>query len=192
MPVVLITGPVRSGKSAFAQRLAVESGRRVTVVATAARERDDAEWDARISRHRAERPSTWHTVETASLDAATVRAVFERASDGEALLVDALGTWIAARISAEIGNFERDPAAFEALLDDEAAQLAEAMRRSAALVVVVGEQVGWDVVPLAPSARVFRDVIGRMQQRIGDFAERAYLVVAGFAIDLRASGERVR
>lgn len=191
MPVVLITGPVRSGKSAFAQRIAAESGLRITYVATAARERGDAEWDARIGRHRTERPAEWRTVETAALDPATVRAVFAQASADDALVVDALGTWIAAHIAANVDAFERDTAAFEAMLDDEAARLAEAMAQSRALVIVVGEQVGWDVVPLAASARVFRDVIGRMEQRIGAFAQRAYLVVAGFALDLRA-GERVR
>ncbi|HXO17150.1 MAG TPA: bifunctional adenosylcobinamide kinase/adenosylcobinamide-phosphate guanylyltransferase, partial [Candidatus Dormibacteraeota bacterium] len=35
MAVVFITGPVRSGKSAFGVRLARESGREVTYVATA-------------------------------------------------------------------------------------------------------------------------------------------------------------
>lgn len=191
MAVVLITGPVRSGKSAFAQRIARECGRAVTYVATAAREQGDAAWDARIDHHRDERPAHWRTVETAALTASDVQSIFTGATADDAVLVDALGTWLAARIAADIDAFERDPHAVEARLDDEAAQLANAMNESPALVIVVGEQVGWDVVPVTASARVFRDVLGRMEQRIGAFAERAYLVVAGFALDLRA-GERVR
>ena len=192
MPVVLITGPVRSGKSTLAQRLAAESGRRVTYIATAQRERDDAEWNARIERHRQERPTEWRTLETAGMAHADVLAVFERAAAGEVLVVEALGTWISARISSDIEAFERDTPAFETALETEANALIDAMRTCAALVIVVGEQVGWDVVPVVAAARVFRDVLGRMQQRIGGFAERAYLVVAGFALDLRALGTRVQ
>ena len=65
------------------------------------------------------------------------------------------------------------------------------MLASPAYVIAVSEQIGWDVVPIAVSARLFRDAMGRMVQRLARRAERVYLVVAGYALDLRAMGEPI-
>src|SRR5437868_2354648 len=54
-------GGARSGKSAFAERLAAECGEPVVYVATASA--TDAEMAQRIAHHRAQRPTTWHTLE---------------------------------------------------------------------------------------------------------------------------------
>ncbi len=186
MAVVFITGPVRSGKSAFAVRLARESGRAVTYIATAAAAPEDAEWRARLARHVRERPPSWTTVETAPLAQGAQLALFRAASAAQCLLVDAVGTWLAARIGANIELLEVDYVVLEEQLDREAAALVDAMFASPALVLVVAEQVGWDVVPAAASARLFRDVMGRMAQRLARRADGSYLVVAGYALDLRA------
>ena len=66
------------------------------------------------------------------------------------------------------------------------------MLASRAHVIVVTEEVGWDIVPVAASARLFRDVLGRMKQWLAGEARDAYLVVCGFALDLHALGVRIR
>jgi adenosylcobinamide kinase/adenosylcobinamide-phosphate guanylyltransferase len=191
MAVVFITGPVRSGKSAFASRLAGESGLDVTYVATAAADPEDTEWRARLARHASERPRSWRTVETATLSNSKQLELFAGACAEQCLLVDALGTWLSAGIGARIELLEIDYMVLEAQLEREAAAFVDAMLASAARVIVVSEQVGWDVVPVAASARLFRDVMGRMAQRLAARSERAYLVVAGYALDLRENGEPV-
>ncbi|HTX58735.1 MAG TPA: bifunctional adenosylcobinamide kinase/adenosylcobinamide-phosphate guanylyltransferase [Verrucomicrobiae bacterium] len=188
MALVFITGPVRSGKSAFAVRLARESALDVTYVATAAAAPEDAEWRARLARHTRERPESWRTVETESLSRGAQLELLRGAQASQCLLVDALGTWLAARIAERIDLLEVDYVVLEEHLDREAAEFVDAMLASRALVLAVGEQVGWDVVPVVASARLFRDVMGRMGQRLARRAERAYLVVAGYALDLRAHG----
>ena len=89
--VIFVTGPVSSGKSAFGVRLARESGREVTYVATAAGAPEDVEWRARLMRHVLDRPSSWRTVETASMSREAQLALFRQASPNACLLVDALG-----------------------------------------------------------------------------------------------------
>ena len=64
-------------------------------------------------------------------------------------------------------------------------------RGARAHAIVVGEETGWGVVPEYASGRVFRDVLGRVQQTLAARADRAYLVVSGFAIDLAVAGRRV-
>ncbi len=188
MAVIFITGPVRSGKSAFGVRLAATSGREVTYVATAAGEPEDAEWRARMTRHVLERPASWRTVETAGMTHEAQLALFRDASPHACLLVDALGTWLAARIAARIDLLEIDYSVLASQIDEEAAQFVDVLLASPAHVVVVSEQIGWDVVPVALSGRLFRDAMGRMVQRLAKRARSVYLVVAGYALDLRAVG----
>lgn len=191
MAVVFITGPVCSGKSAFGVRLARESGCAVTYVATAASAVEDMEWRARIVRHVRDRPAEWPTIETATMSDDAQLDLFRNAAAGTCLVVDALGTWLAAKIAARIDLLEVDYSVLEAQLDDEAAAFVDAMLASSAYVVAVSEQIGWDVVPVAAAARLFRDAMGRMAQRLAKRAEKVYLVVAGYALDLRALGEPI-
>jgi adenosylcobinamide kinase / adenosylcobinamide-phosphate guanylyltransferase len=191
MAVVFITGPVASGKSAFGVRLARECGCPVTYVATAASALEDVEWRARLVRHVRDRPAEWPTVETAAMTDAAQLALFRQAAPGTCLVVDALGTWLAARIATRIDLLEVDYTVLESQLDDEAAEFVDAMLESRAYVIVVSEQIGWDVVPVAAAARLFRDAMGRMAQRLARRADRVYLVVAGYALDLRALGETI-
>jgi adenosylcobinamide kinase / adenosylcobinamide-phosphate guanylyltransferase len=191
MAVVFITGPVSSGKSAFGVRLARESGCEVTYVATAEGAPEDVEWRARLTRHIRDRPAAWRTVETAGMSHAAQLALFREAAPGTCLVVDALGTWLAQRIAAQIDLLEIDYTVLESQLDAEADEFVDALLASPAYVIAVSEQIGWDVVPVAASARLFRDAMGRMVQRLAKPADRVYLVVAGYALDLRAAGEAI-
>lgn len=188
MPVTLVTGPVRSGKSRYVLTLAAPVRGRVRYVATAIRDEDDGEWNTRLQRHMRDRPSNWESVETAETGHDALLQLFEDCADDECIVVDALGTWLAARIATHIDALERDFAAFESQMDTESTEIATAMLACKAHVIVVTEEVGWDIVPVAASARLFRDVLGRMKQRLAAGAQDAYLVVCGFALDLRALG----
>ncbi|MDQ2992506.1 MAG: bifunctional adenosylcobinamide kinase/adenosylcobinamide-phosphate guanylyltransferase [Candidatus Eremiobacteraeota bacterium] len=75
--------------------------------------------------------------------------------------------------------------AAEAQLDAEAARLAAALLAFPDTIAVVGEQVGWDIVRERASARLFRDVLGRMERRIAARAERALLLVSGIVVELK-------
>jgi adenosylcobinamide kinase/adenosylcobinamide-phosphate guanylyltransferase len=189
MSLTFITGPVRSGKSRFAERLALESGLAVTYVATARTDRDDAEWVARLAHHAARRPASWALLETALPGAADLAQVAREARASDVLLVDSLGTWLAdqmERSAACAPGGTTDPGALEAA----GGRLGDAVVTSAARIVLVSEEVGWSVVPEHASGRLFRDALGRLNQRLAREAERAYLVVSGFALDLAALAER--
>lgn len=191
MPVTLVTGPVRSGKSRYVEQLAATSGARVRYVATALRDEADSEWVARLRRHEQDRPADWESIEAAQIGHAALLDIFTGANREECVVVDALGTWLAGRIARHIDALERDFAAFEKSMDEEAAEIADAMLASRAHVIVVAEEVGWDIVPVAASARLFRDVLGRMKQRLAGDARNVYLVVCGYALDLRSLGVRI-
>ena len=93
--LTVITGPTRSGKSRFAESLATRTKRPVVYVATAERDPKDAEWSARIADHRARRPAHWTTIETA-VDDVDLATLVAEASIESVVLIESLGTWLAA------------------------------------------------------------------------------------------------
>ncbi len=188
---MLVLGPVRAGKSARATALALASGKRVVFVATAAIDPTDAEMQDRVAQHRRDRPSSWTLVETAAPGAPALAAVIADADAQTCIVVDALGTWIAARLYEWRAWAERDTRATLDALDAEGAALADALARTRAHVILVAEETGWGLVPPNALGRVFRDALGRLTQRVAAQAERVELVVAGYAVDLRALGRPV-
>jgi len=182
VPSIFITGPVRSGKSRFAERLARERGGDVPYVATARVDPGDLEWCERIAHHAARRPPQWNLIETAREDAPSLATIAREADAAQTLIVDSFGTWIAAQMM---------PGVQQNVLEANAREAADALVVARAHVIVVGEEAGWGVVPAYPAGRLFRDVLGRTQQRLAAGSLATYLVVAGFALDLRRSGEPV-
>jgi adenosylcobinamide kinase/adenosylcobinamide-phosphate guanylyltransferase len=189
--ITLVLGPVRSGKSTRAAALARASGKRVVFAATADADPSDGEMTDRVARHRAARPAAWAVVETARPESAGLPALLRGAEPGTCVLVDALGTWVAALIQRLGAQAERDALSTLAALDAAGEELAAALAATRADVVLVGEETGWGVVPASVLGRVFRDALGRLERRLAEHADRVELVVAGYAVDLRALGTRV-
>ncbi|MEU4639516.1 bifunctional adenosylcobinamide kinase/adenosylcobinamide-phosphate guanylyltransferase [Micromonospora sp. NPDC023814] len=172
---VLVLGGIRSGKSEFAESLVAEAPT-VRYVATAAdAPADDAEWAARLAAHRARRPETWATEETAD-DPRRLADVIASAGPNETLLVDDLGGWVTVLL---------DPAHQPA--DDTAtiAELAAAVRGCAARLVLVSPEVGLSLVPTTPLGRAFTDALGAANRAVADACDAVVLVVAGQAAWLK-------
>jgi adenosylcobinamide kinase/adenosylcobinamide-phosphate guanylyltransferase len=166
----LLLGGGRSGKSAEAElRLLAHAD--VTYLATSNPRSGDPEWEARVAAHRRRRPPWWRTVETTALAEAL------RSADG-AVLVDGIGTWLAAAVD-EADAWD-DPASVRPRLDD----LVAAWRATPARVVAVSDEVGLSLVPTTASGRAFRDLLGMLNQRLAADAEAAALVVAGRVMEL--------
>lgn len=188
--IVLVTGPVRSGKSAFALELARERGCPATYVATCEADPDDAEMADRIARHRAAR-GAMPAVETNERTGPALVEVLTAARSGELLVVDSLGTWLAGHLLALEELAATDAPAAARALETRAAALLPALARCPAAVILVAEEAGWGVVPPTVLGRLFRDQLGRTAAEIAKRAERTYLVVAGHALDLSVAGRRI-
>jgi adenosylcobinamide kinase/adenosylcobinamide-phosphate guanylyltransferase len=171
---VLVLGGARSGKSERAElRLAGEPD--VTYVATGKGGADDPDWAARVAAHRARRPAWWRTAETTDLPGLLGAA-------RGALLIDGIGTWLAAVLD-ECGGWE-DPAAARGELAGRVAELVGAWRQASAHVVAVSDETGLGVVPATPAGRLFRDELGRLNQALAAESEEAELIVAGRVLPL--------
>ncbi len=87
---ILVLGGARSGKSRLAQRLATEH-EPVTYLATATLDPSDAEMAARVSRHKADRPARWTTLEEPRNLADRLPAL--TAQEGS-VLIDCVTLWL--------------------------------------------------------------------------------------------------
>ena len=159
-----------------------ELGAPVTYVATAARIAGDADWESRIERHRTDRPNEWKTIEVAGAHS-LIRTTVSSAEPQSTLLIDSFGTWLADQLS-QLPRGEDTAATLEALLDF-GRYFVETVSAARANVIVVSEETGWSVHPEHTSARLFRDALGFTNQRLARLAQESYLVVSGYAIDLK-------
>jgi adenosylcobinamide kinase / adenosylcobinamide-phosphate guanylyltransferase len=169
---VLVLGGARSGKSERAElRLAGEPD--VTYVATGpagVAGPAGAEWAARVTAHRARRPAWWRTAETTDLAGVL-------ASARGALLIDGIGTWLAAVLD-ECGGWGGSAEA-AARVTARVADLVAAWRQAGGYVVAVSDEAGLGVVPATPAGRLFRDELGRLNQLLAAESEETELIVAG-------------
>lgn len=172
--VTLVTGAARSGKSEWAERVALKSGLQVVYVATAKIDPTDVEWQVRIGQHRQRRPLDWQIIEGAE----NLTEIVTSARPGQCLLIDSLGTWVA--------NFLEDA---EDLWLLEQAKLLNSLQSSTATIVLVAEETGWGVVPAYALGRLFRDRLGALTRKIGSIANPVYLVTAGRVLDLSQLGQ---
>ena len=167
--VTLVLGGARSGKSAWAEARALQSGLSPVYLATA--EAGDDEMVARIGHHRGRRGARWATVEE-PLELAAALADWARAD--RVVLVDCLTLWLANLMDAE-----RDPEA-------EAERLVAALAGLRGPALLVSNEVGLGIVPDNPLARAFRDAAGRLNQRVAAAAQHVVFLAAGLPLTLKA------
>ncbi len=165
----LILGGARSGKSAFAQRRALETHLEVTYLATA--EAGDSEMAERIALHRAERPNDWGLVEE---PLALAHALHTHAAPNRCLLVDCLTLWLGNALAAG-----------DQRLHDEVHILLDILPTLSGHVLFVSNEVGQGIVPANAMARRFRDEAGRLHQRIAERCDRVTFIVAGLPLTLK-------
>jgi adenosylcobinamide kinase/adenosylcobinamide-phosphate guanylyltransferase len=173
MPLTLVLGAARSGKSRYAERAAEtcadDRGVKPTLVATATA--GDDEMADRIARHQADRGAHWRTLEVPLALAETLAGL----GPDDVVVIDCLTLWLSNSMSDELGHAAR----LEALIP--------AMVACPARLWLVSNEVGWGIVPDNALARRFRDEAGRLHQKIAVVADEVLLIVAGLPLTLKAS-----
>jgi adenosylcobinamide kinase/adenosylcobinamide-phosphate guanylyltransferase len=167
MPIILITGGARSGKSTRAEARAQSFAGKPVYIATA--EAFDHEMRERIAKHRARRGREWIEHETPLELVAALNAT----DGGGARLIDCLTLWL-----SNLMHEGRDWA-------KEAAGLAEVLKAQRSPVVLVTNEVGSGIVPDNALAREFRDAAGLLNQMIARAADEVEFVVAGLPMRVK-------
>lgn len=168
---ILILGGARSGKSDYAEKLAGELGERVLYIATA--EAKDEEMKIKIEAHQRARPATWRTLEASAQIGRAVAALDHKP---DVLLVDC----VTLLVSNILLKWESEPpATVEAAVQAEITELVETRAKLDVPLVIVSNEVGLGVVPPYSLGRIYRDILGRANQRLAAVSDRVYFMVAG-------------
>jgi adenosylcobinamide kinase/adenosylcobinamide-phosphate guanylyltransferase len=169
MPLTLLIGGARSGKSELAVRTAKRHHDSVVVIVTG--EARDPEMARRIAHHRRARPRAWEVVEE-RVDLA--RALEVAPGDG-CVLIDCLTLWVS--------NLMEDGLT-DAAIEERARGALEVVTDRPGPTIAVTNEVGSGIVPARPRARRYRDLLGRVNATWAGAADQPLLVAAGLVVPL--------
>ena len=186
----LVLGGARSGKSTYAQQLAIDSGKTVIYIATAFA--GDEEMAQRIKRHQQQRPPEWQVVEERIALAETLKQL---ASDTTCLLVDCLTLWLTNLLCCNEGGGDkvcgdeegRDKGCSEntRLLQQQRDALLDGFKDLPGDIILVSNDVGMGIIPSGALNRQFVDEAGLLHQALAKQCDRVFLTVAGLPLTLK-------
>lgn len=174
MSTTLILGGARSGKSAYAEKLATDSGLAVTYIATA--QVYDDEFKSRIVHHQSRRPKSWGLIEEPHYLAKTLIA---NATENRCLIVDCLTLWLAQWICPDC-QLPQD-----STWQQQREHLLTTLNTLPGKIILVSNEVGMGIVPLGETNRQFQDEQGRLNQAIANVVEEVVFVAAGLPLKLK-------
>jgi adenosylcobinamide kinase/adenosylcobinamide-phosphate guanylyltransferase len=169
--IYFITGGARSGKSAFAERLANGMTGKRAYIATA--QALDPEMATRIQHHRKRRGAAWDTYEEPLAIADLLVKLNERY---QIVLLDCLTLWL----SNVIAHTNGDDA-----VNSRSDALVAAIKSFDGSSIIVSNEVGLGIVPDNPLARRFRDFAGMLNQKMAQAADEVYFTAAGIPMKIK-------
>lgn len=183
--IILVTGGARSGKSSYAENIAKDIKGNILYIATSIP--FDDEMKHRVEKHKESRPEFWDTYEGYK---DLHRVVKEKNNLYEGMLLDCVTImtsnfmfdYIGDKIE-EADNTTLDKVEkrilqnFEKLLDE--------VSKGNSTMILVTNELGYGIVPENKLARVYRDIVGRVNQYIASRANQAYLVVCGIPMSVK-------
>jgi adenosylcobinamide kinase/adenosylcobinamide-phosphate guanylyltransferase len=174
MSSTLILGGARSGKSAYAEHLAANSGLEVTYIATA--QVYDNEFQARIQHHQARRPDSWALLEEPHFLADVLK---KNAASDRCLIVDCLTLWLAQWICLDCHPPK------DSSWQQEREGLLTSLSTLPGRIILVSNEVGMGIVPLGEINRQFQDEQGRLNQAVAKITDEVVFVAAGLPLKLK-------
>jgi len=172
---IFILGGARSGKSKFAEDLALKKilkiKQKIAYIATA-KNNKDKEMQSRIKQHVERRGANFITYEE---DLTLDKAIINCAKNHDIILVDCLTIWL-----ANIGyNQEIDE-------KQNIKNLLLALEKTSnKTIILVSNEVGLGIVPANKVARKFADRAGELNQKVAKICNQVYLVTAGIPLKIK-------
>ncbi len=167
--IIFISGGQRSGKSVFAEKMALSMSSHPLYIATAKIFDDD--FRKRVDAHKARRGNNWSAIE------AQEHPEFVDIS-GRTVLLDCATLW------ATNVYFECDEDGGRAL-DILKQRFDKLASQQDATIIIVSNEIGLGGVSDNAMQRAFADLQGSFNQHIAAAADEAYLVVCGLPLRLK-------
>jgi len=181
----LITGGARSGKSTFAETKAKELGENVAYIATAIAF-DDGMKD-RIKKHKESRPKNWSTIEKYK-DFNEIEHN-EDFLNSDLILLDCITLLVSNQLLESGLDFDKCPMSdidiLEKRIIEQVEELLMVIKKYNKTFIAVTNEVGMGLVPSYRLGNIFRDIAGRINQRLAQSADEVYMTVSGIPIKIK-------
>ena len=181
--IILCSGGARSGKSEFAERLALATEGRKAYVATG--QAFDEEMIDRIKKHQERRGEIWNNFEVPLHLAKEWQNISQTA---DVILIDCLTMFTTNHMMAH-GSIQgqQDANQLEATVLTELETLLASIKScEGKTVIFVTNEIGLGIVPDNKLARYFRDIAGRVNRAVASVADKLYLTISGVTIELKS------
>ncbi len=178
LKIVFVIGGAKSGKSSFVLDKASGAAGKKAFIATA--EALDDEMKERIGRHKAERGEEWETCE-APLKVPDV--LLDAAGKYGAVVLDCLTIWLSNILIGEVDTQENINKLVDTLTGIKESPVCGSAGCS--VLYIVSNEVGMGIVPENDLAREFRDLAGKLNQRVAEISDEVYLVVSGIPVKIK-------
>jgi adenosylcobinamide kinase/adenosylcobinamide-phosphate guanylyltransferase len=170
--ITLITGGVKSGKSAYALKLGQEHGAERAFIATATP--GDDEMARKIAVHKAERAGRWQTYEEPCAIANVLNRI---AAEHDVVLIDCMTLWVSNLLTLQNLGDDEIEAAFSGFV--------EALNNAACPVIVVTNEVGLGIMPADRLSRRYQNLLGAVNRLIAGLADRVYMMTSGIPVKIK-------
>ena len=181
--IILCSGGARSGKSEFAERLALATAGRKAYVATG--QAFDEEMIDRIKKHQERRGEIWNNFEVPLHLAKEWQNISQTA---DVILIDCLTMFTTNHMMAH-GSIQGQQDANQleaAVLTELESLLASIKSCEDKTVIFVTNEIGLGIVPDNKLARYFRDIAGRVNRTVAMAADKLFLTISGVTIELKS------
>ena len=165
----LILGGARSGKSNYAQKLALASKKQIIYIATA--QAKDIEMQKRIALHQTNRPKSWQVVEEPIFLANALKTANTM---NTLTIVDCLTMWLTNLLLTNRKTFKKELSGFLKSINDFNNDL-----------ILISNETGMGIVPDDPLSRSFRDEIGFLHQALAKKCDNVLFIIAGLPHTLK-------
>ena len=166
--IILITGGQRSGKSSYAQRLALQSVENPVYLATS--RVWDEEYRERIHRHQEDRGPQWTNIEEE-------KQLSRHQLDGRVVVVDCLTLWCTNFFFDNDGQTDLSLTQLKEEFDKFTAQ--------DAFFIFVTNEIGLGGVSENDIQRHFTDLLGWMNQYVAERADEVVWMVSGIPVKIK-------
>lgn len=166
--IIYVTGGVRSGKSRYAQNLALGLCSEPVYIATA--KVMDEDFAARISRHRQERGPEWITYESQ-------RELYKLPLHNRTVVIDCVTLWLTGFFMEHQYNVERSLEDFKLEID--------LIKKLSGTFIIISNELGMGLHAETDIGRKFTDLQGWANQYVASIADEAVFMVSGIPLNLK-------
>lgn len=177
--IIFVTGGQRSGKSTFAESL-LKDNKNVGYIATSIV--TDNEMKERVEIHKNSRPKEWRTIEA-------YRNISSHIGNEDAYILECLGTMtgnIMYDYTKDLDSIDIETSKkIEDEIYGEIKKLVDIINENNQDLIIVTNEVGFTLTSTNQVGRVYTDILGRINQRVGKLSDTAYMIVSGMEVRLK-------